>query len=66
MFALFLTFFIVFVAANLFFSAAVVYHLRQYTLPGWNAARIILPIYGVLSLFFLGIALYSFLHVPFT
>lgn len=48
-----------FAAVHIFFSAAVIFHLRRYTLPGWSAPRIIIPLYCILSLLLFGFALYS-------
>ncbi|MBI4132138.1 MAG: hypothetical protein HY474_00730 [Candidatus Sungbacteria bacterium] len=57
MFFTLLSFFIAFTAAHAFFSAAAIYHLRSYTLPGWSAPKIVIPAYLALSLLFLGLAL---------
>lgn len=65
MFSVLLVFFSAFVAADVFFSAAVIYHLLHYTLPGWTAPKIVIPIYGALALVFLGLALVSLLRIPF-
>jgi len=65
MFTALLSFFVIFVAADIFFAAAVLYHLRQYTLPGWNAAKVVIPAYVGLSLLFLGLAIWSFLRITF-
>ena len=59
-----LTFFAIFVAADAFFAASVMYHLRKYSLPGWGAAKIIPPLYLALSLLFLGLAIAAFQKIP--
>lgn len=56
MFPILFLLFVAFVAVDLFLAAAVIYHLRQYTLPGWNAAKVVIPTYIVLSLMFLAAA----------
>lgn len=58
MFLLLLTLLILFVAVDLFLAVSAFYHLRQYTLPGWNAAKVVIPTYLILSLVFLGAAVY--------
>ena len=64
MFVALLSFFFAFLAADIFFSAAVIYHLLHYTLPGWTAPKIVLPVYATLALIFLGLALVSLLRIP--
>ncbi|MBI4132516.1 MAG: hypothetical protein HY473_00245 [Candidatus Sungbacteria bacterium] len=59
-----LVFFVVFVAADAFFAASVMYHLRKYSLPGWGAAKIVPPLYLALSLLFLGLAIAAFQNIP--
>ncbi len=59
-----LIFFIAFVIADVYLVAAVFYHLRQYTLPGWDAARVIMPLYIFLSLALLLLAVYYFRQIP--
>lgn len=49
--------------ADIFFSAAVLRNLRKYTLPGWTAARIIVPLYIGLSGLFFGLAAYSLFQI---
>ena len=65
MFIALLFFFIAFVAADAFFSAAVIYHLRTFTLPGWSAPRVVIPVYIALALLFVGLALRAFFRIPF-
>lgn len=50
-------------AINVFFGAAVIYHLWKYTLPGWKAVKIVVPAYLALWLIFLGLALYSLFQI---
>ena len=65
MFLTLLAFFLLFVVIDAFFSAAVIYHLWHYALPGWSAPKIVIPTYLGLTLVFLGFALVAFLHIPF-
>lgn len=55
-----LTGFILFVLLDAILSAAVIYHLRQYTMPGWTIARAAIALYLILATIFLGIAIYQF------
>ena len=64
MFAIAGTVFVAFILVYAFLAGSVLYHLRQYTLPGWNAARIIVPIFFILSAIFLAFATYFFFTVP--
>lgn len=64
MFTALLVLFLAVVAADAFVSAAVIYHLRQYTLPDWTAAKLVIPLYAVLAAFILTVALVYFLRVP--
>lgn len=59
-----LTFFLIFVAGDLFFAAAVIHHLRSYTLPSWIMAKFVVLIYLALSFLFLAFAVYFFLRIP--
>lgn len=52
------------VAANAIVGAAVIYHLRKYTLPGWTAAKIVVPAYVLLSLIFALLALHALSRIP--
>lgn len=65
MFAVLLALFIAFAAADAFVSAAAIYHLWSYTLPGWSAPKIVIPIYVAAALTFIGFALDAFLSIPF-
>ena len=64
MFVLLLVLLIVFIATDAFIAAAVIWHLHKYTLPGWTAAKAVVPAYLGLSLTLLALALYSFLRIP--
>ena len=57
MFTALSTFFAIFTAADIFFAAAVVWHLRRYTLPDWHGWKLIVLAHAVFSLFFMGLAL---------
>ena len=65
MFAVLLALFIAFVAADAFVSAAAIYHLWSYTLPGWPAPKIVIPVYVATSLVFIGFALRALVSIPF-
>ena len=52
------------IAAHAAVSAAVLWHLARYTLPGWNAVRVAVPLYIGLSLLFLALALSAFVRIP--
>ena len=56
--ALFL-FLLVFTAADGLFSAAIVYHVRKYSLPDWRAVKIVVPVYFALFVIFFALAMYS-------
>ncbi len=56
-------FFILFVLADAILSAAVIYHLRQYTMPGWTIARAAIASYLILAGLFLGVAVYYFRQI---
>lgn len=64
MFAVLLAVLILFVAVDIAISAAVIYHLRRYTLPGWNAARVAVPLYLTLAALCAGLAVEALLAVP--
>lgn len=40
---------VVMTAIDIFLSASVIHHLRQYSLPGWTLAKIVMPLYLALS-----------------
>jgi len=63
MFIPLLIFFLAFVAVDGYLVAAVLYHLRQYTLPGWNAARVVMPVFIILSLTLLALASYFLFQI---
>ena len=52
------------ISSNLIVSAAVAYHLRKYTLPGWTFAKTAVPIYTVCSFTLILLAIYFLLGVP--
>lgn len=60
-----LIFFAAFILADTFFVAAVFYHLQNYTLSGWSAPKIVLPVFILFTLIFLGFAVYFFNHIPY-
>jgi len=41
--------FLFFVVIYAFVAAAVLYHLWHYTLPGWRASRIVVPVFIAIS-----------------
>lgn len=55
--------FLLFILADALLSAAVIYHLRQYTMPGWTVARAAVSLYLILAAIFLGIAVYQFRRI---
>lgn len=56
--------FILFTLCYGFFSAAVIYHLRQYTLPGYPLPRIMITSFLFLSFLFWSFALYFLFRIP--
>lgn len=56
--------YIAFTLLYVLFSIAVVYHLRQYTLPHRPAPRIIIAVYVLLSAIFLLLALFFLFRIP--
>lgn len=60
-----LIFFAAFILADTFFVVAVFYHLKNYTLPGWSAPKIILPVFVLFTLIFMGFAVYFFNKIPY-
>ena len=65
MFIIFLLIFLLFLALWLFFSFAVIYHLRRYSFPGWTAARLVVPLFFLLSFFFFFVAAYFLFTIPY-
>ncbi|RJQ37217.1 hypothetical protein C4552_01825 [Candidatus Parcubacteria bacterium] len=65
MFIAFLAAFLIYLAIDAALSAAALYHLRQYTMPDWQAARLIVPIYLALATLFALLALYELWNIPF-
>lgn len=66
MFWLLLGFFIVVVAVDAFISAAVIFHLYQYTMMDWTMGRTIAIVYVALASVFVILAITFFLRIPFT
>lgn len=64
MFIVFGAVFLLFIIVYFSVSAAVVYHLYHYTLPGWSAARVVLPSFFIISALLFGLAAYFFLTIP--
>lgn len=64
MFAIAGIIFIIFAIAYAFLTAAVFYHLHQFTLPGWNVPKIVVPIFILLSVIFFSLAAYFFFVTP--
>lgn len=63
MFKTLLLFLLVFTVANGLFSAALVYHIRKYSLPNWRAVKIVVPVHFGLFILFLALALYSLAQI---
>ena len=64
MFAIFGGVFLFFALGYILLTAAVFYHLYHYTLPGWNAAKIVIPIFLLLSVALFITAAYFFFITP--
>lgn len=60
----FLIFFGLFTLVYGLFSGAIIYHLRQYTLPGFPASKIIISLYIFLSVLFWFFSLTFLLKIP--
>ena len=56
--------FLAFIMAYLIISSAVVYHLNAFTLPEWRGRKISIVIFTILSIFFIGLAVWFFFQVP--
>jgi hypothetical protein len=56
--------YLVFLGAYVLFSAAILYHLRQYTLPDQTASRTAISTYVILSVLFFGIAAFYLFQIP--
>lgn len=54
----------VFTLIYVFFAAAIVYHLRAYSLPGWSVGRIGVILFILISLVLFAFAAAAFLRVP--
>lgn len=61
--AVLLTGFAIFVLADVLLSAAVIYHLRQFTMPGWSLRRGVIVLYLTMAGALLGAAGYYFLQI---
>lgn len=57
-------FFVIFTAGYALAAAAVIYHLRQYTLPGHKGPQTAISIFIFLSFFFWLLALYFLFTLP--
>lgn len=53
-----ITGFSLFVFVDALLSAAVIYHLRQFTMPGWTLGRTIIALYLIFAGIFLATAVY--------
>lgn len=56
--------FVVFAVLYASFSAAIIYHLRAYTLPGWNAGRVSITVFLLFSILLFLLAVYFFFQIP--
>lgn len=65
MFWILLAFFILFLAVDAFLSAAVIFHLYQYTMADWTLGRTVAIVYAVITIGFLALAILSFAAIPF-
>lgn len=65
MFWILLGFFIAFVAVDAFVSAAVIFHLYQYTMTDWTTGRTIAIAYVIFAFIFAVLAVIFFLQIPF-
>lgn len=65
MFTLLLIIFIIFTVVYGLFSAAIIYHLKQYTVPGNYESRIVITSYIFLSVLFWFFAIYFLLEIRF-
>lgn len=64
MFSTAVTIFVVFTALYGLFAGSIVYHLRQYTLPGHPAPRIVVTVFMFLSVLFWLFALTFLFKIP--
>ncbi len=64
MFAIFGGLFVFFALGYILLTAAVFYHLYQYTLPGWSAVKVVMPAFLLLSAILFILAAYFFLITP--
>jgi len=63
MFYIFLIIFVIFTAIWGFFATSTIYHLKQYSLPGWSAYKIAMPVFFIISAAFFGFAVYFLFQV---
>ena len=64
---MFLIALIIFIVFTLFFgllSAAIIYHLKQYTLPGQTLPRLVISLFLFFTILFWLFALYFLLKIP--
>lgn len=65
MFIAILVFFIVFTVLYVLFAAAIIYHLRQYTLPGHPTSKIVISIFLFLATLFWLFSLTFLFKIPY-
>ncbi len=63
MFSVLTLLFITVVAADVFLATSAIRILRRYALPGWTAARLVIPIFIFVSLVFLIFAVYFLFEI---
>jgi len=63
MFYIFLSIFIAFTAIWGFFATSTIYHLKQYSLPGWSAYKLAMPTFFLISAAFFGFAVYFLFQI---
>lgn len=64
MFLVAFAFFLVFTILYVLFSAAIIYHLRQYTLTGYPAPRVVVVLFCFISSLFWLFALTFLIKIP--
>lgn len=62
----FFTLFLIFSGGWLFFALSVIYHLRQYSLPGWTAPRFVVPVFVGVAVLLFSTALYFLFSIPYS
>ena len=65
MFWLLIVLFIAFIVIDALLSAAVIFHLYQYTMEDWTIGRTVAIVYAVIAIGFLVLAIISFSKIPF-